>query len=963
MPLLAVEAGGCSEETKEACPAGDQDCGCDDATDAMAPDLPDLTAPDTGGEPDLQPEWPTSWKVLVSAEAPEAVRWTADDLTGYLAAMGLTSTLVEAAGEVSCAAGEGQVVLVGNGLGEESFESEPVTDQTYRVAETRCPPAGILVELSGGGLLGRQYAGYEWLHVLGVRFFHPEEEYIPAEPDWPDQPVLVEHTPAFRFRSTSLHLTHPLAIGDAFVLQREEYLPEGRRYIDWQIKNRASHGQQGIGQGDLSDYGLRRGFMRTAGISLHNQQQGGVGIIDPDDPRSEEEQIAAAIEARIGDDPARYPQMFSFSFNPSEFTEIDDRDALRQITFIADYMAEHYPQIMLMTTNHGTAGEPTEHYGVRYYDLPRFAPPNLGVTVHPLMFYDLFRPAPVYGNQSFQFLYEFMVHEYTTRRLWYFPEAAWWLTFDIPVPLYLPITIEARDRDIQGIAFMLEGKLDGHRTFGTGHEWGYWQNEYCSFRMAADLSYRYWDCLADLTAPMGAAAHEVQAVVESAIAQQEHQFIYGNILRYLVGTDPETELALSVGVQLHPLPPAPTEIMRWTLEEVEDWLRRIAPQLLRAQAGYDDLVARLRAVEPLVPPAAMGWFSEILDGIEVNSLRARHAYQVYGAVVTLRLSQLRFDPQLREQAETLLEEALQTTQDAIEVIRRREQSYRYHPLERYIAGGPEGDQDDNWTIYHYRELSRTHHAYYYTRIDHLAQEVFEGGTETVSVEDTVLGPDETLVIDIMDTDLTGIAVDFGDGEQGPGVHLEHEYQAPGCYTVTVLGTRSGAPFSFSLDVAQLADELTTGYSAEVVEPQGAAIIEPVLPGLVFGPIDDTTGVLGIDVSGQGMVPINLWSAVELEESDADFQNRPVRLVVPVVSRSTATIMTSLIVEDAVLSLLPDQQQPTLAGDLLTQAIIDALVDIGGFDEQGARRIVASSLGYTPDTLPEQLSLVLRFTLR
>ncbi len=37
-------------------------------------------------------------------------------------------------------------------------------------------------------------------------------------------------------------------------------------------------------------------------------------------------------------------------------------------------------------------------------------------------------------------------------------ESAWWLTFDIPVPLYLPITIEARDRDIQGIAFMLEGK-------------------------------------------------------------------------------------------------------------------------------------------------------------------------------------------------------------------------------------------------------------------------------------------------------------------------------------------------------------------------------------------------------------------------------------------------------------------------------------------------------------------------
>jgi hypothetical protein len=110
--------------------------------------------------------------------------------------------------------------------------------------------------------------------------------------------------------------------------------------------------------------------------------RGGDAILDPDDPRTEEEQLAAAIDARMGPDPSLWPKYFGFTFNPSEFTELDDRDTVRQISFIADYIGQNYPGTIVNCINHGTAGAPTAHYGVRFYDLPKFAPENLGVRVH-----------------------------------------------------------------------------------------------------------------------------------------------------------------------------------------------------------------------------------------------------------------------------------------------------------------------------------------------------------------------------------------------------------------------------------------------------------------------------------------------------------------------------------------------------------------------------------------------------
>ena len=930
-----------------------------------------LSTPDCGQADGGQGFTPaTLWGVRVSPAAPEPVRWAAADVAARLEAMGLRIE-AEPAGEdaapLTCSPGRGLVALLGDGLGAPDFEqlADP-DDQSWGMRETRCAEGGALVELWGGGLLGRQYAAYEWLHTLGVRFFHPEQEYVPPAPRWPAAPVSREHRPPFRWRSVSLHLTHPLELGDAFREGDPAYFEEVRRYIDWQVRNLSSMGSGGVGDGELSDYGHRRGFPRSAGLSLYNQQQGGQGLLDPEEEEWEP-LLREAMDAAMGGHPQGPPPFFSFSFNPTEFSEVDDRKIVAQMHFIAEHMAAHYPDTQVMTTNHGTHGEPTAHYGVRYFDLPRFAPPSVGVKCHSLMFYDLFRPAPVYGNESFDFLYEFMLSEYTERELWHFPEAAWWLTFDIQVPLYLPITIEARDRDIQGIAFMLSGKLTGHRTFGSGHEWGYWQNEYCSLRLAADLDYRYTDCLADICSPLGPAAPGVQAVLEELVVLQERDFVYGDILRYLVGSDPETEAAAAVGVAFHPLPPSPGEVASWDAERVADYLRRIEPALARMEADHTRLVARLDALAPGVPQGGQPWFAEIYDGVQMNGLRARHQRLAYGALVRARSGQLQRSAALADEAAASLAAAVETTEAALAVVARREAGYRYRPLQRAIAGGPQCDGDDNWTGYAYRYLCRTHHGYYFRRIDELVAGALQPSGQLLEISDALLGPGEALRVRALDPALGAVRLDLGDGTVVQAAEVEHTYAAPGQYEVTLHATRGAEPVEVRASVAMLQTKLHTGFSGVAARPEGVDIIEPLFPALVVGPIDATTLALGFSGLPWGPVAAEGWAALPAPTGSGpeSFTTSPERVSVPIVQRSDGTRLAALEVDAAVLSRAAGEERLRLEGLLGTAGVVDAVVRVGAgaFDEPGARRMVASFLGYPEDELPEQVPFQADYTLQ
>ena len=55
----------------------------------------------------------------------------------------------------------------------------------------------------------------------------------------------------------------------------------------------------------------------------------------------------------------------------------------------------------------------------------------------------------MYGNQNFTYLLDFMVWESQFRDVVWYPETAYWVNYDINVPLGLPLYGERRVRDMQ----------------------------------------------------------------------------------------------------------------------------------------------------------------------------------------------------------------------------------------------------------------------------------------------------------------------------------------------------------------------------------------------------------------------------------------------------------------------------------------------------------------------------------
>jgi len=72
--------------------------------------------------------------------------------------------------------------------------------------------------------------------------------------------------------------------------------------------------------------------------------------------------------------------------------------------------------------------------------LPHHALPELGVLPHTVQLYTFDDPAPTYGQTNFSSMFEFMFVEAQWKRFTlYFGETAYWVNYDVDVPLFLPI--------------------------------------------------------------------------------------------------------------------------------------------------------------------------------------------------------------------------------------------------------------------------------------------------------------------------------------------------------------------------------------------------------------------------------------------------------------------------------------------------------------------------------------------
>lgn len=880
------------------------------------------------------------------------VPWAADELAEDLAAT--RSPVTRDSGAPSeCEDGVVHVVIaagVDPGLARQAFALD----------DARCEDGGRIVTARGGSLLALQWAVYAVAEAAGVRYFHPEQTYRPLRAAWPDASIARSESPRIRERTLAPHRTHPIELSPPLELTGVDMPLHQKRWIGWLVKMRQTEAS-GWDAEHAGALAFERGFPRGAGFDLLSSQQGGRPILDPDDPRPEAQQLTEAIDQRMAPVEGLPPvTMFDFTFNPSEFTEEDDQVTVGRLTTIADHIAARWPGVTLTTINHGTRGATTAHYGVRFYDLPQFAPPSLGVQVHTLMFYDLERAAPVYGNRDFTHLAAWLRREAAVRRVVHFPEASWWLTFDLPVPLYLaPVTLEARQKDLEILGDLWVGDdaasigLTGHNLFTSGQEWGYWLIDYCVSKMLWDRS-SHAACVDDFTARM-ARGPELRAVLAEVEARQIGELRDPELVRFLVGSDDETEIALQAGIDFHPLPPAPAEVVTWDDARAAVLEASIA-RLAAMGSDYALYADRVHATLADQDERQAPWVREIEDGLRIFGLRASHAAEVYRTALALRAALAAGDLAAINGAASGLDRARALTDAARVVVRAREADYRYPPA-LTIAGDEPGTPGaiENRTIYPYRYLGRTHRLFYWTRPDDQLAALFGEGIEAVAPRARIVTRDQAVALRLLAEGVEDLRLDWGDGTIS-ATTAPHVYARDGLFAWT-LDARSAAGVLHHEDQAARVERhfVFAKGSLRVERPAGGAAIEGLMPGFGVGLGDDGQPfwVMGqIEgselIEARGTLLRRGRAGMAAERGDLVLELRGVGRVT--VYGASMTVADGGGVE---------ARQLTVEGEMVTQEVIDLLVSVGGFEPVGARSLVASILGFTPESLPARMPFLIR----
>ncbi len=911
--------------------------------------------------------------------------------------------------------------------GSFALQTHDVGNWTNRLGDGE--PGGTVVLTAGADRLPRQYAAYELLRRLGVRFFHPEQEYVPVHApqdlrDLARRPTLLhrgdDYVPDFAWRSWSFHSAHPLEHLEAFS-DPDHPIGEAERVNEWVVKNFGNR-FRGAGRGAVSEQArgeraaeldeLRQllGFARGTGISLHNLQQGATAEIDPDSSVPVRDQIEALVVDKL--DAVPDAQWFGIHFGPTEFSVTPDEQTVQWIDWAGQAALARSPELTVEVNNHITGHQPSPNFDdlgcpsgtnddglIDYYDLAFHTDPRLTVQVHTVMFYPLQGPARVYNQDSFAHKRCLMDQAAAAGRpLGWFPEGSWWLSFDNPVPAYLPLYMATRAQDIEQLRPLLPsngGTLQAHRMFNSGHEWGYWQQDYVVGLMAWNADVTLPQVLGEMFDPLcdpgqwrdGCDARtETIAVVQQVMDHQRAMFLEredwqgrpGGLYAYFAGEDEADVIAAASGFEFRPVRVSFAEAASWDAEAIAHFRSTDLAALLEAAAAYEGWTAQLDALRLQVPEAGLPWIDEVRDGVEIDGLRAAQAAALYEAVLRYREAELAGEAEPANEAYPHWLAALETVASAQRVIQRREASYRYPAAQTHGGGLTEATGVANGTTYPYRVHTKTHLlTYWLNRQAQVSQLLVGAGL------DDVTGLRLEQALDLAGAplsvhwpalaDLAGV-VEIGEHVVAPpadGVAVLDLGDAPGLWTVHGEILSSGPPLPIE-GLAVRSDLLATtpAKGMALLEPDDPAtegVLSGVLPSLRWGWTDEPAALaFGPDPQGDGSVAYDALRYAPVVEGDADgFRTARVEFELPVaLSSGGQTLYISI--SDAEFSGRVDAQglvhPVVLDGQISVDDIVDAAIELAGFDEAGTLALLADVWGFDPADPPAWVPLVAELTI-
>lgn len=444
-----------------------------------------------------------------------------------------------------------------------------------------------------------------------------------------------------------------------------------------------------------------------------------------------------------------------------EFSAGDPADTINEMNFLAEHLAAQNPPVSYRAKVHVSHGQTTKLYkdpatgrNLNFNYLPLFANGKVGVMPHTVQMYSMTDQAPTYHGKDFTDIFRFMKMAASRagrgekRDVLFYPETAYWVSYDVDVPLFLPAYPYRRVEDLRLIAQdelsgdmkKTNSRIDGQIFFSSGWEFGYWFNDVITAEAA-------WN--PHVEAPSSAAAFEkiisetfrlnqrTQPVASllSMMAQHQHDLLINGLVNgqppkkidkrngiaYLSGVETYDELPMFfreyvpkfLGLSL-PLTQPNKFREDWAFKvshymNEKKYNQQLKPLLTSmAQIFQNDAAAMKSLSDSLQGSGLTEELEEFADGAQITANRASFVMNLWES----RLARHKKRDFQNEVAFQNLQRLLDRT---LEITEKRKNKIPMQPHHRPLITGWETAGHNNPTDYHYGYVWTAYNLLYWKR--------------------------------------------------------------------------------------------------------------------------------------------------------------------------------------------------------------------------------------------------------
>jgi len=542
----------------------------------------------------------------------------------------------------------------------------------------------IKIQLEATSWQGVSFGLYGLLQEkLGFKFYHPRETVIPDLSTWPlTQNFTWQAKPIFDKKGFHLHTQHPLELTEQL---HDGTMPNAladiKQYIDWLARNGQNYFEFCLLENidrkvwitharAITDYVHQRGLIAAVDLSLHMIQQKTFQLyVSPINKKKQIEQNLAWLNKANWD-------VMNMEFSTAEFISgnVKKKEELRQ--FIIHWIRDN-STMKLMGRQHVVRHENEKNKGKKVFEWDSASlalDKERGVLSHTVMFYDMTEEnAPVYENKNQRHAYQFLLDEHQKRETWYYPESAYWITFDVSVPMLLLPYLNARLADIDTCA---KHQIPGHITFSSGWEWGYWLIDWSIARWSWQHTFNQQAAPRSATMYADELLSSIQQQVFAKQLQLQQQYLKdSSLMQWMTAMTITDEIAIkAVANEYHPRPRTAYKYIRnkATMAELNALSTTYLPRL-------DSFARKSWSLNLSLPHSTISQSNiatELFDGIQVTALRAAHRAATLRCLIAHRTAKI-----LHKKNDELnyLEIAKRLRENAQKIVSEREKSYRYSP--------------------------------------------------------------------------------------------------------------------------------------------------------------------------------------------------------------------------------------------------------------------------------------------